>query len=212
MFTGIIEGQAKVKQIQATQNGAVIFFEAPFVLEGFKIGDSIAINGACLTAVKIENNFFSVDVAPETLSLTTLGTLKEGELVNFERALKLNGRLDGHLVSGHIDGVGKIISKETKGNAILFRIEVNKELSYYMIKKGSVAIDGISLTINSLNINSFDISIIPHTLSLTTLNSKNIGSKVNIETDIVGKYLEKFTNKKSESKIDKEFLLKAGFL
>ncbi len=212
MFTGIIEGQAKVKQIQATQNGAVIFFEAPFVLEGFKIGDSIAINGACLTAVKIENNFFSVDVAPETLSLTTLGTLKEGELVNFERALKLNGRLDGHLVSGHIDGVGKIISKETKGNAILFRIEVNKELSYYMIKKGSVAIDGISLTINSLNTNSFDISIIPHTLSLTTLNSKNIGSKVNIETDIVGKYLEKFTNKKSESKIDKEFLLKAGFL
>ena len=210
MFTGIIEGKAKIKKIDVTQNGAFILFETEDVLDGLKIGDSIAINGACLTATKIEKNFFEVDVAIETLSKTNFKTLKNGDLVNFERALKINGRLDGHLVSGHIDGVGTIKSKEAKGNAIIFKIETDN--TDYMIKKGSVAIDGISLTINKVYKNSFELSIIPHTLKLTTLNEKDAGDKVNIETDMIGKYIERFVNKNNKTEINKEFLGKFGFL
>ncbi len=219
MFTGIIEGLGTITGIQPSGQGKHIAVRSDFFLEDTKIGDSIAVSGACLTAVKLDGKNFSVDVAPETLEKTTLGQAKTGDRVNLERALRLSGRLDGHLVSGHIDGRGTIKSKENKGNAVIVSISVPESLSRYMIQKGSVAVDGISLTINSCGKESFEVSIIPHTAKLTTIGFKNIGDHVNIETDLIGKYVEKFLSMEDpdkegagESIIDKKFLAEKGFL
>lgn len=195
--------------------------EADFDLNQTKIGDSICVSGACLTAVKIEGRHFEVDISPETLQTTTFGRAKIGQRVNIERALKLSDRIDGHLVSGHIDGVGIIAQLETAGNAIIVTIEVPESLSRYTISKGSVAVDGISLTINTCTAGSFAVSVIPHTAKLTTIGFKNKGDSVNIETDMLGKYVEKFMNAglgqdkpdtDKSSGIDKEYLLKTGFI
>ena len=220
MFTGIIEGLGKITGIRPVGEGSRISIAADFSLTGTKIGDSIAVNGACLTAVSIAGTRFEVDVSPETLDKTTLKTIHIGDRVNIERALRLSDRLDGHLVSGHIDGTGRITHKSRKGNAILVGFSVSSDLSRYMIAKGSVAIDGISLTINHCDNASFEISIIPHTAEITTIGLKNVGDCVNIETDMIGKYVEKFlTDKKSpgnsetgEKAVDMEFLLKTGFI
>lgn len=221
MFTGIIEGLGTITGIQSSGKGSSFSLTADFSLEGTKIGDSIAVNGACLTAVQVGGNQFKVDVAPETLSLTNLGQSKVGERVNLERALSLSGRLDGHLVSGHIDGTGTIKSRQNMGNAIIVSFAIPEAIAYYMIRKGSVAVDGISLTINDCQSNSFSVSIIPHTAALTTVSFKKLGETVNIETDMIGKYVERFIKKgsagpeKSESKkteIDVEFLARTGFL
>ena len=220
MFTGIIEGQGTITEIIPTGQGKRLTLDADFVLDQTKIGDSISINGACLTVVAIDVKRFKVDISPETLTRTTLGRAKIGNRVNLERALRLSGRIDGHLVSGHIDGMGTIKHKITTGNAIIFTIEVPESLSRYMIKKGSVAVDGISLTINSCSRNSFEVSIIPHTAKLTTIGFNKIGDPVNIETDMIGKYVERFvTDIKSSNKeketgktIDMQFLTKTGFL
>ena len=193
---------------------------ADFSLEGTGIGDSIAVNGACLTAVSLQGSRFSVDVSPETLSKTTFETVKIGERVNLERALRLSGRLDGHLVSGHIDGLGTITGKQKQGNAVVVTCAVPEALSRYMIPKGSVAIDGISLTINSCEKQSFSVSVIPHTAKLTTIGLKAAGDTVNIETDMLGKYVEKFLSRQgSESgkkhapeSLDMQYLVKTGFL
>lgn len=220
MFTGIIEGMGKITGIRSAGEGRRLAVDADFPLEGSKIGDSIAVNGACLTAVTISGSRFEVDVSPETIDKTTLKNIKIGERVNIERALRLSDRLDGHLVSGHIDGTGRITYKNNYANAILVGFSVDETVSRYMIKKGSVAIDGISLTINSCDQKNFEVSIIPHTASITTIGIRRVGDAVNIETDMIGKYVEKFlTNKPSPDKnktggkpVDMEFLLKTGFI
>jgi len=221
MFTGIIEGLGTIKEIQPAGQGQRYTLEADFVLDQTKIGDSIAVSGACLTAVFVAGKRFKVDVSPETLAKTTFGRARIGERVNLERALRLGDRLDGHLVSGHIDGMGTIKSKKPAGNAIVVAIGVPEPLLRYMIEKGSVAVDGISLTINDCSRDGFEVSIIPHTAKLTTIGFKNIGDLVNIETDMIGKYIEKFIAKEhydnknkntGKTSIDMQLLAKTGFL
>jgi riboflavin synthase len=220
MFTGIIEGVGTVSQVRPMDGGRRLTVAADFSLDGTGIGDSIAVNGACLTAVSLQGARFTVDVSPETLSKTTFKSIKIGDRVNLERALKLSDRLDGHLVSGHIDGLGTITGKQNQGNAVVVTFSVPDFLSRYMIPKGSVAIDGISLTINSCENQSFNVSIIPHTAKITTLGLKETGARVNIETDMLGKYVEKFLSgrgrdseeKRSATSLDMQFLSKTGFL
>jgi riboflavin synthase len=221
MFTGIIEGLGNIAAIHSSGQGNRVTIEAGFALDQTKIGDSISVSGACLTAVKIEGRRFEVDVSPETLNTTIFGQAKVGDRVNLERAMRFSDRIDGHLVSGHIDGTGIVKQREIQGNAVLVTIEVAESLTRYMIAKGSVAVDGISLTINSCDAGSFSISIIPHTAKLTTIGFKNRGDRVNIETDMIGKYVERFLAGVSESgkaqiskrsTIDQEYLIKTGFI
>ena len=220
MFTGIIEGLGTVAQVRPMDGGSRLTVAADFALEGTETGDSIAVNGACLTATSLQGTHFTVDVSPETLSKTTFKTVKIGDRVNLERALKLSDRLDGHLVSGHIDGLGTITGKQNQGNAIVVTFSVPEALSKYMIPKGSVAIDGVSLTINNCEKLSFNVSIIPHTAKITTIGLKDAGAEVNIETDMLGKYVEKFLNgrgrdseeKRGAASLDMQFLAKTGFL
>ena len=220
MFTGIIEGLGTITGNHPSGEGRRILITADFPLAGTKIGDSIAVSGACLTAVTISGARFEVDVSPETVDKTTLKNAKTGTRVNIERALSLSGRLDGHLVSGHIDGTGQIRHITKKSNAVLIGFSVSETLTRYMIPKGSVAVDGISLTINQCDKNSFEVSIIPHTAEITTMGLKKIGDVVNIETDMIGKYVEKFlshrqssnSQKDDKKSLDMEFLLKTGFI
>jgi riboflavin synthase len=220
MFTGIIESLGKITGIRSAGEGKRLALHADFPLTDSKIGDSIAVNGACLTAVMISKSRFEVDVSPETLDKTTLKNIKINDRVNIERALRLSDRLDGHLVSGHIDGTARITHKTRQANAILVGFSVEPSLARYMITKGSVAIDGISLTINDCDLQSFEVSIIPHTADITTIGSKYVGDAVNIETDMIGKYVEKFLtnkinpekNKSGKKPVDMEFLLKTGFI
>jgi riboflavin synthase len=221
MFTGIIEGLGAVAAVRPAGRGKRLTIKADFALPETKIGDSICVSGACLTAVKIEGRRFEVDVSPETLQMTTFSKAMVGERVNLERALRLSDRIDGHLVSGHIDGMGHIRQRETQGNAVAVTIEVPKTLARYMISKGSVAVDGISLTINTCNADSFSVSIIPHTGKLTTIGFKNRGDAVNIEADMIGKYVERFMTGAQDAKfregsaqsfVDRELLIKTGFI
>jgi riboflavin synthase len=221
MFTGIIEGVGTIAQLTKSGAGISMAVAAELDLDQTGIGDSIAVNGACLTAVKIENQRFHVDVSPETLSTTTLSSAQLGQRVNLERALRLSDRLDGHLVSGHIDGIGVVARYRSEGNAIVIAIKVPEQLVRYMIVKGSVAVDGVSLTINRLQKNLFEASVIPHTASETTVGDYKPGSSVNIETDLVGKYIERFVQTPSHDSpdashgrrgIDRELLAKSGFL
>jgi riboflavin synthase len=221
MFTGIIEGLGTITAIRSSGRGRQLTLDADFVLDRTRSGDSIAVNGACLTAVEIDRKRFKVDVSPETLATTILDKAKVGDRVNLERALRISDRLDGHLVSGHIDGIGTIIRKQTKGNAVIVMIEVPESLTRYTVKKGSVAVDGISLTINHCGPGVFDVNIIPHTQKLTTIGFKKAGDLVNIETDMIGKYVERFVagkaegdrgNQIEESSVDMQFLTKTGFI
>ena len=221
MFTGIIEGMGTISGIRPSGQGRRLTVEADFSLDQTKIGDSISVSGACLTAVKLDGKRFEVDVSPETLQITTFGQAKVGERLNIERALRLSDRIDGHLVSGHIDGVGIVKKRESLSNAIIVTVEVDESLTRYMIAKGSVAMDGISLTINACESDNFTVSIIPHTAQLTTIGFKNKGDRVNIETDMIGKYVERFVggdtgrSKGSPSKsgvIDYAYLVKTGFI
>jgi riboflavin synthase len=219
MFTGIIEGLGTIVAIRPAGLGRRLTIDADFDLVGTKIGDSLSVNGACLTAVTLASRRFQADVSPETLDRTTFQTARVGEQVNIERALMLSDRLDGHLVSGHIDAVGTIQDRRPVGNVTLVAITVPESLSPYIIEKGSIALDGISLTVNHCSQTEFDVSIIPHTGILTTINRKKVGESLNIEADMIGKYVERFLshyhNKKqetSESSIDMNFLAKTGFL
>ncbi len=214
MFTGIIEGRGTILANLKSGQAARLEIEAGFELAGTGIGDSIAVNGACLTAVSLSGRRFVVDVSPESLQRTTLSRLRPGDNVNLERALRLSDRLDGHLVTGHVDGIGNLVEKSNRANAVICRFKVPQPLARYMIAKGSVAVDGVSLTINACDRESFQVSIIPHTARITTIGDKKIGDPVNIETDIIGKYIEKFVNlhKDSGSGIDLSFLAEKGFL
>ncbi len=221
MFTGIIEGLGTITAIRPSNQGKRLTIDADYLLHQTKIGDSIAVSGACLTVVMVGGKRFEVDVSPETLAKTTFGTAKIGDRVNLERALRLSDRIDGHLVSGHIDGIGSVQQRKTIGNAIIVVIGVPEFLSRYMITKGSVAVDGISLTINNRARDCFDVSIIPHTAKLTTIGFKKAGGYVNIETDMIGKYIENFIAQKPADNINKEtgqppvdmqLLAKTGFI
>ena len=191
MFTGIIESFGTIKRIESRGEGKVLYIGCDLDLSESKIGDSIAVNGACLTAAGLEKNIFKVDMAPETVERTIFKRLRPGSRVNIERALKLSDRIDGHLVSGHIDGTGIISSIKRNSNAIIIKIDVPSKLAADMIEKGSVAIDGVSLTINTCSDKDFQVSIIPHTADITTIDLKRVGDEVNIETDMIGKYVKK---------------------
>ena len=221
MFTGIIEGLGTISGIRSAGQGKRLTIEADFSLDQTKIGDSIAVSGACLTAVKIDGKRFDVDVSPETLQTTTFGQAKVGERLNIERAMRLSDRIDGHLVSGHIDGTGVVKQRESLGNAIIITIDLDESLTRYMIAKGSVAMDGISLTINTCESDCFSVSIIPHTAKWSTIGFKNKGDRVNIETDMIGKYVERFMSgmpggrkefSPSRTDIDHAYLVKTGFI
>jgi riboflavin synthase len=216
MFTGIIEAMGTLKGIQPSGQGRRLVVDAGFSLDGTAIGDSIAVNGACLTAVRIAGSRFEADVSPETLSKTSFGQMRIGDRVNLERALRLSDRLNGHLVSGHVDGVGTLRALREAGNAVLIAIGVPSALTRYMIRKGSVAVDGISLTINECGEDFFEVSVIPHTAGITTIGLKKPGDRVNIETDMIGKYIERLMRPEADREkaggIDLQFLAKTGFL
>ncbi len=226
MFTGIIEGLGTITGFRSTGGGRRLTVDAGFILDETQIGDSIAVNGACLTVVEMDGRRFSADVSPETLAITTFREAKIGQRVNVERAMRLSDRIDGHLVSGHIDGIGTIRSMEKQGNAIIVAVAVPEQLGEHMIPKGSVAMDGISLTINTYDFKRFTVSIIPHTAKVTTIGFYQANARVNIETDIIGKYVARFTNttgkvssenreenkRRKASTIDMDLLNSSGFL
>jgi riboflavin synthase len=218
MFTGIIEGMGTIRRV-VPGKGLRLFVEADFALENTRIGDSVAVSGACLTVVDIQAKTFSADVSPETCKRTTLGSLRPGARVNLERALTLSSRLDGHLVTGHIDSTGRVTGLEKQENALVFGFECSPALMRYLVEKGSVAIDGISLTVNSVSQNGFGVTIIPHTAAVTTLGARKKGDEVNIETDIIGKYVERFVSQRGASEgkasgkgLDMDFLARNGFV
>ena len=221
MFTGIIEGLGTIVRIRPLGQGKRLTIDSDYLLEQTKTSDSIAVNGACLTVVVVGGKRFEVDISPETLEKTTFCKAKIGDRVNLERALRLSDRIDGHLVSGHIDGIGSVQQRKTIDNAIIIVIGVPEFLSRYIITKGSVAVDGISLTINNRARHCFDVSIIPHTEKLTTIGFKKAGDYVNIETDMIGKYIENFIAEKhtvninketGQPRVDMQLLAKTGFI
>ena len=217
MFTGIVEEIGKIKNIKHNVSSSIITVDATKVTKGTNLGESIAVNGVCLTVVKISENSFDADVMAETLRHTNLNVIQKGDKVNLERAMSANGRFGGHIVSGHIDDLGKIIKFEKEDNAVWVSIECKKELLKYIVYKGSVALDGISLTVAKVTDNSFSVSVIPHTQEETTLLQKNVGDLINIECDVIGKYVEKMLSFKvdessKKSNIDMDFLSKNGFM
>lgn len=208
MFTGIIEELGSLKNL--SEGSIEIFCEK--ILSDIKIGDSICVNGVCLTATNFTENFFTADVMPETLRRSSLSELRIGGVVNLERAMKISDRFGGHIVSGHIDGVGKILNLRAEGNAIFINISAEKNLLRQIAEKGSVALDGISLTVVDSDFEKFSVSMIPHTREVTNFKFKRVGSLVNIETDILAKYIDRLMNfKNPPQNLTKEFLLENGF-
>ncbi len=216
MFTGIVEEVGTIRSVVSGGSSGEIAINARTVLENTKIGDSIAVNGVCLTVTKMTDGGFTADVMPETLRRSNLGRLHIGDSVNLERAMAADGRFGGHIVSGHIDGVGTVAEMKRESNAVWVKISAASEILRLIVEKGSIAIDGISLTVAEVTNRDFSVSIIPHTGNETTLLKKQIGNRVNLENDIVGKYVEKLLQPKSvpsktESKITMEFLREHGF-
>jgi len=199
-----------VKKFTRHGEDAILDIDASMILEDIKVGDSIAINGACLTVTRKSEREFTADVSAETLSRTNLRLLKPGDRVNLEKALRLNSFLGGHLVLGHVDGLGKILEKVTRSNSVLLGMEIDMELGRLIVEKGSVAVDGVSLTVNRCEKNRFYVTMIPQTARMTTLGIKKVADRVNIETDIIGKYVEKLLN--PDKGIDMNFLAEHGFL
>jgi len=206
MFTGIIEEIGKV----LSASTAKLVISAAQVVDGMKLGDSIAINGACLTVTDFDNASFSVDVMPETLQRTNLGRLKSGDGVNLERPVALGGRLGGHLVQGHIDDIGRVLSLEWEGDALLIRFEAPPEVMRYTVPKGFIAVDGISLTIMDKDNSSFRVSVVEYTRRNTNLGSRKAGDLVNLEVDITAKYVAQFTQPQTGG-LTAEFLIEHGF-
>ena len=212
MFTGIIEEIGTVRRIEHGAKGARLTIQAKTVLEDTRIGDSIATNGVCLTVVSMTDDSFSADVMAESLRRSSLGTLQGGSLVNLERAMAANGRFGGHIVSGHIDGTGTIASQKREDNAVWVKIKTPAPLLRYIVEKGSIAIDGVSLTVAAVTDTDFSVSIIPHTGAQTMLLGKKPGDPVNLECDVIGKYVEKLTAPHKTGGISTNFLAENGFL
>lgn len=212
MFTGIIQGFGTVRGLAKKGPEGRLEVDSALDLSDIKNGDSIAVNGACLTVTTRDGNRFSADVSAETLERTTLKGLRTGERVNLEKALRLTDFLGGHLVLGHVDAVGRIVEKTDRGSSIVFGFEIPRELGRYVVEKGSVAVDGISLTVNRCENNRFYVNVIPHTAGQTTLGFRKVADAVNIETDILGKYIEKLLpGGKGGRGIDLAFLAEHGF-
>ena len=216
MFTGIIEETGAVRHVSLHGNSGSIQIGAELVLKGTKPGDSIAVNGVCLTVTTMDSKSFTADVMAETLRRSNLGNLKGGDWVNLERAMPAEGRFGGHIVSGHIDGTGTIAAMENEGNATWGYIRTSSDILALIVEKGSIAIDGISLTVAKVGMEDFAVSIIPHTSSHTALLKKRTGDVVNLENDIVGKYVERLLGRKAQaeqhkSRITEEFLRENGF-
>lgn len=215
MFTGLVEEIGKVQSIIKSTKSARIIIKASRVLEGVGIGDSLCTNGVCLTVTEFTSHSFSVDVMAETMRRSNLHKLSTGDEVNLERALRVGDRLGGHIVSGHIDGMGTITSYENEDNAIWVTIETSTEVLRYIVQKGSIAIDGISLTVAYVDETVFKVSIIPHTKEVTTLLRKKVGDVVNLECDMIGKYIEKLLLSREQAPvkkgIDMNFLSEHGF-
>ncbi len=216
MFTGLVEGVGEVLGVRPRGPDAVLTIQPPWDLEEAVLGESVAVNGACLTVTGLAGGGFTVDVSAETLSRTTLGGLKPGAKVNLERALKLGERLGGHLVTGHVDCVGRITGKEQVGQSTRFTVSIPAEHLRYVVEKGSVALEGISLTVNSVGAADFSLNIIPHTMAQTTLRLAGVGDSVNIETDLIGKYVARLLIRDeppqgSKGGLSREDLAKLGF-
>ena len=217
MFTGIVEEIGIIKGIYKGDVSCRLTLQGEKIFDDLKLGDSVAVNGVCLTVCSINQNTFDADVMHETLNRSSLGELQAGSRVNMERAMPANGRFGGHIVSGHIDGVGTIASNKKDGIAVRVRVKAEGSILKYMIIKGSIAIDGISLTVTDVGKDCFEVSLIPHTGQRTTLLDKKVGDKVNLEADVIGKYVEKFISSsnnecgKNGSKITRDFLMSHGF-
>ena len=216
MFTGIIEEVGTIKQIARGQHSAVLTIQAQTVLEGTKLGDSIAVNGICLTVTRLLEDAFTADVMHETLNRSSLSRLTVGDAVNLERAMAANGRFGGHIVAGHVDGVGTISNIRRDDTAVWYTVQAVPAILRYVVEKGSIAIDGISLTVARVEPDRFAVSVIPHTAAVTLLGRRRTGDRVNLESDIIGKYVERLLRpapelKTKESKLTMEFLSKHGF-
>ncbi len=210
MFTGIVEEKGCVDKITESAKSCKLSISAKCIFDDLKLGDSVAVNGVCLTVTEIIGSGFTADVMPETMRRSSIGALKKGSAVNLERAMQLNGRFGGHIVSGHIDGTGRILKVVREDNAILITISADSDIMKYIIHKGSVTLDGISLTVCEVMSDRFMVSIIPHTAKETTLGDKVTGDVINIECDVIGKYVEKLI-KKDESKLTMDYLIENGF-
>ena len=215
MFTGIIEETGVIKNVRKDGASASLTIQGAVIFSDLKLGDSVAVNGVCLTVTSLTADTFISDVMRETLDRSSLGNLRVGSRVNLERAMHANGRFGGHFVSGHIDGTGVIKSIVSDGNAVIYKVDAPAKVLKYIVEKGSVAIDGISLTVMEVSHKDFCVSIIPHTLRNTILSERKTGDSVNLENDIIGKYVEKLMNTGSEqtsqSVVTEEFLLSHGF-
>jgi len=214
MFTGIVQAMGIVRSLRRMGDDARLEVETSLPLADVRVGDSMAVNGACLTVTVLRGNRFQADVSAETLEKTNLGRLRSAERVNLEKALRPLDFLGGHLVLGHVDGVGVIREKMVKSSSVIFGIDVDEALTRYIVEKGSITVDGISLTVNRCRNRRFDVNMIPHTAEVTTLGFKQVADDVNIETDIIGKYVEKLMKGDSASggTLDMDYLAKHGFV
>ena len=215
MFTGLIEDLGTLQEIRIGTDQARLTVATGLPMAELTLGESIAVNGVCLTVTSFSDGTFCADVSPETLSCTSLGRLSRGSRVNLERALRLSDRLGGHLVTGHVDGMGRIIELRKDGNAWLLKFQIDAAVSSFLVSKGSVTVDGISLTVNEVFEDTFSLTIIPHTLAMTTLQDRKIGDEVNIETDLIGKYVARFLQDGDSDKpqgVTMDILAKHGFL
>lgn len=214
MFTGLIEDLGTLRQLRRESDKVQLTVATRIPMAELVLGESIAVNGICLTVVAFGGGTLTADVSPESLACTTLGELGPGDPVNLERALRLGDRLGGHLVSGHVDGVAVLLEKSRDGNAVRLRFRMAAELNRLVVEKGSITVDGISLTVNQVSEETFSVAIIPQTLAATNLHHRQPGSRVNIETDIIGKYVARLLGQRGDAKssIDLDFLAKHGFL
>jgi riboflavin synthase len=215
MFTGIIESLGSIARIERTAGDARITIVTDLDLSKDSVGDSVSVNGICLTITSLTGNSFVVDVSEESISRTTFDDIRVGDKVNLERALRLSDRLGGHIVTGHIDGVGVVRNRNPRGKSVVFDVTAPPGIERYMVDKGSIAVDGISLTINSCQGRDFSVNIIPHSLEVTTLGFRKAGDRVNIEADILGKYIERITaggGTGQSKEMDLDFLANHGFL
>ncbi len=212
MFTGLIEEIGTLRRIETKSGGKILEIAAEAVTEGMKIGDSLAVNGVCLTVVRFSQSMVNVEAVEETISRTTIPYWRAGEELNLERALALGDRMGGHIVQGHVDGIGVITNIDNRGEESRFFISAPDEIGRYLVYKGSIAVDGISLTVAALNENTFSIAVIPHTIKNTNLKRRKIGDKVNLETDILAKYVERLLQSRmNASKIDENRLREMGY-
>lgn len=215
MFTGIVEEIGTIQNIQKGRHSAILSIQADLILSDLKIGDSVAVNGVCLTATSLSPQGFTADVMHETLDRSSLSQLARGSHVNLERAMPADGRFGGHIVAGHVDGMGKIVKIRRDDNAVWYTIQAEPSILRYIVEKGSITIDGISLTVARVSAEDFSISAIPHTVQITTLGERREGDLVNLENDIIGKYVERLLTpadpQPAKNTLTKDFLLRCGY-